>query len=446
VGNGAKTAEAIGYRQILNRAWPIILANSAVPLLGLVDTAVIGNTGSAVELGAIALGSLVFNFIYWSFGFLRMGTTGFVAQSDGRDDHLEVRAAFARALLLACGIGVLLVLFRWPITVISMQLLGGGEAVESVGETYLLLRIFGAPATLAMFVMLGVLVGLGESGALLRVQLVLNGINIALDLYFAGVLKMGARGIAIGTAIAEWIAVGYAALTVLYLLRTHQAPGEPFWDADRIFQRHAFLQTLRANSDIMIRSLFLLFSFGWFTDRSARFGDTVLAANHILLQFVTFCAFFLDGFAFVTEALAGNAIGKGERNRFVQVVARSTLLAGITAICLSGILLLFHPALISFLTTIPEVRELCERYVGYAVVYIAVSFAAFQFDGIFIGTSQTKQMRDASIVSTLVFLAAGFVLTAHWGNDGLWSAFIVFLVTRAVTLLRHYPGLVKGIA
>ncbi|MGQ9426830.1 MATE family efflux transporter [Gilvimarinus sp. F26214L] len=206
-------------RGILAKAWPIILANAAVPTLGLVDTAVIGNFGSAAQLGAIALGAVIFSFVYWSFGFLRMGTTGFVAQAAGARQEPEVRATLGRALLVALAIGSVLTSLQWPLAEVAFLLLDASAEVESVAADYFRIRIWGAPATLATFAIVGTLIGLGKSRTLLSVQLILNGLNIVLDIYFAGVLGMGAQGIALGTVIAEWISCILALAILLAILR-----------------------------------------------------------------------------------------------------------------------------------------------------------------------------------------------------------------------------------
>lgn len=428
-------------RRILRLAWPIVLANCAVPLLGLVDTAVIGNTGSVQGLGAIALGTLVFSFVYWTFGFLRMGTTGFTAQAAGAGDEPEVRASVARALLTAGALGMAIILLQVPIARMATALLSASAEIERVTGAYILIRAWGAPATLAIFAVSGLLIGLGRSRGLLAVHLVLNGLNIALDLLFAGVLGWGVRGIALGTAIAEWVTLGFALLLVSRLLRRRHRDDEAFWPLPRIRDRARLISTLRANADIMIRTLFLLSGFAWFTNQGARYGDTLLATNHILLQLIAFSAFFLDGFAFVTESLVGGAVGTGGRAAFDRAVRRSTELAAATAVLLAGSIALFGDAAIALLTDLPATRDAASTYLPFAAVYVALSFPAFQLDGVFIGATRTRDMRNASILSVAVFLVAWWPLATAYGNRGLWASFIVYVVARAVALLRRLPAL-----
>jgi multidrug resistance protein, MATE family len=422
-----------------------VLANAAVPLLGIADTAVIGNTGSVESLGAIALGALVFNFVYWSFGFLRMGTTGFTAQASGAGDTAEVRATLGRALLLAGGIGVALVVLQRPIVLVALWLLGATPDVEALTRTYFDARIWGAPATLGTFAVLGCFVGLGRTRHLLVIQIVLNGLNIGLDILFAGVLGWGVRGIAVGTAIAEWTTLALALMLALRVLRAERVDDEPFWPRDRIVDRAKALRTLGANADIMVRTLFLLMGFAWFVNQGALFGDEVLAANHVLLQLVSLSAYLLDGYAHATEIHVGRAVGAGLREAFDQAVRAATELAAATAVALSGAVLVAGPWAIRLLTDLPAVRELAGSFLPHAALYVAVSFAAFQLDGIFIGATGTRQMRNASVLSFVAFIGVSLLLTPTWGNTGLWWSFVLYVVARAVALGAWYPGLRRSV-
>jgi MATE family multidrug resistance protein len=430
---------------VLRLAWPIILANAAVPLLGLVDTAVIGNFGRVTDLGAIAFGAVIFSFVYWGFGFLRMGTTGFIAQATGARDEPEVRAILGRALLLAGALGLSLIVLQWPIISTALWLLDGSSAVETTAAAYFAIRIWGAPATLGMFALMGALIGLGRTRALLLVQLLLNGLNILLDIWFAGVLGWGAEGIALGTAIAEWISFLFAAGLLLRILRARHADGRAFLSRQRLLNRARFRRMLAANSDIMIRTLLLVFGFAWFIRQSAQFGDDVLAANHILLQLVSFAAFFLDGYAFVAEAIVGESVGARDQQRFDLAVRRSTELAGVTAILLMLLILAGGTRAIALLTPVEPVRTAAAASLPLAAAYVFCSFAAFQLDGIFIGATRTRAMRDASILALTVFLLAWWPLTRLAGIQGLWLAFVLYVCARAAALGSYYPALRRSI-
>lgn len=431
-------------RHILEQAWPIILANSAVPLLGLADTFVIGNYGNVTQLGAIALGALIFNFLYWSFGFLRMSTTGFVAQAAGAGDETEMRATLARALLIAAVLGLLMIALQWPLKLVAVNAFQASSDVENIAADYFSIRIWGAPAILSLYAIMGALIGLGRSKDLLALQLLLNGLNIILDILFAAVLGWGAQGIALGTAIAEWTTLAVAVVLMLRLLRARQKEGSIFWSWSRIFEGKKLQRTLSVNSDILIRTLLLLFAFAWFINQSAIFGDAVLGANHILLQVVSFSAFFLDGFAFVAEAFVGAALGAKNAAHLKRAIKHSTELAAFTAIVLALIILAGGSVIVATLTDIVTVRAAAETALPWAALYVLCSFAAFQLDGVFIGATRTSQMRNAAIMSTAVFLFSCFALSAY-GNHGLWAAFVIYVLARAGALLVYYPGLVNEI-
>lgn len=418
-----------------------MLANSAVPLLGLVDTAVIGNTGTVQGLGAIALGAIIFNFAYWSFGFLRMGTTGFTAQASGAGDEPEVRATLVRSLLLAAAIGLLLVALQRPIIDVALRLLGATPEVETLTRDYFGVRIWGAPASLGTFALLGTFVGLGHTGLLLRTQLVLNGLNIVLDVLFAGVLGWGVRGIALGTAIAEWTTLLMALALAYRLVRERHVDGEQLWPWNRVMDAAKARKTLGANADIMVRTLALLSGFAWFTSQGARFGDTMLAANHVLLQLVSASAYLLDGYAHATEVLVGRAVGSRTRAAFDRAVRSASELAGASAILLTVVVAAAGPWVIARMTAHEAVRVAASAYIPYAAAYVLLSFVAFQLDGVFIGATRTRDMRNAGLVSLAVFLGASWVLIPVMANTGLWIAFVVYVVARGVTLLARVPAL-----
>ncbi|MDB2377881.1 MATE family efflux transporter [Luminiphilus sp.] len=436
----------LSYRHLLSMAWPFIVANASVPLLGIVDTAVIGNTGSVVDLGAIALGALIFSFVYWSFGFLRMGTTGFIARADGAGDKTEVRAIFGRSCLIAVAVGLLLLILQWPIGLLSFQLLSGDESVEVVAQSYFYTRIWGAPATLMIFVIMGVWIGLGQARELLKLQLFLNGLNMVLDILAAGVLGLGAVGIAGGTVVAEVITCGLGFYRLKrFLVESHAVAPEwrMFWPTKRLRQYSQLLALLSANTDIMVRTLLLVFAFSFFTNEAAKFGVVALAATHIVLQIMAFTAFFLDGFAYVAESLSGRSYGAKDKATFSRVLRRTTQLAALAAIGLSGLVVLTGEALISALTNLEEVVALSTTLLPVCAAYVLASFPAFQLDGLFIGTSRTREMRNASLGSTVVFLCAIAWLGSYFGLMGLWWAMVVFVLVRAVSLWLYFPAVMK---
>lgn len=435
-----------GHYGIFQLAWPIMLSNSSTPLLGLADTAVIGRSGSAAALGAIALGAMLFNLLYWSFGFLRMGTTGFTARASGAGDEAEVRAAIMRAVVLASVLGGVLLLLQWPLIQLALTLFGASDEVEALTGQYFQLRIWGAPAALAIYALMGLFIGLGHTRLILTVQLTLNGLNIVLDVLLAGVWGWGVSGIAAGTAIAEWVTLLLAAWLALRLLRQRHGDNEPFLVWKRMLDRSGFVETLAANRDIMLRTLLMLFAFAWFTNQGAVFGDVTLAANHILLQFISFSAFFLDGYAHAVEPLVGRAAGAGRVIDLQWAARRSTHLAAATAVVLATAIIFLGDGIIAMLTAIEAVRAQAMLYLPLAALYVLLSFAAFQLDGIFIGTGRSRAMRNASFLSVAGFLALAALLSPVFGNAGLWAAFIGYVILRAITLAAYYPGLLRSVA
>jgi MATE family multidrug resistance protein len=430
---------------ILRLAWPIILANAAEPLLGLSDTAVIGNVGTTAELGAIGLGALVLNFVFWTFGFLRMATTGFTAQAVGAGDEAEVRATLARSLLFALGIGAALLVLQWPIGALAIGALSGSAEVELLARRYFEIRIWGAPAVLGTFALMGCFIGLGQTRLLLAVQLLLNGLNVALDVWFAGVLGWGVEGIALGTVIAEWLALGMGGLLAWTALSARHADAAPFWTWASVWESRRVARALVAQLDIMLRTLYMLLGLGWFMDRSAQLGDVTLAANHVLLQLIGFSAFVLDGFAFVAESQVGAALGAHSRRAFRHAVVRTSELAALAAALLALAIWGLGELAARALTDLEPVRALVAKCMPLSALYVLVGVAAFQLDGVFIGATRTREMRNASAVSVAVFLGMSALLTRWYGNTGLWVAFIAYVITRALSLGRYYPRLERSV-
>lgn len=433
-----------GWRRILALAWPIVLANCAAPLLGLVDTAVIGHAGMVHELGAIALGALIFSFVFWAFGFLRMGTTGFAARAVGCGDSAEARAVAIRGLTLAAALGLLLLLLQVPMLWLALSVFEASPAVEAAAHSYVSIRIWSAPATLAAYVISGWLIGVGRSADVLRIQLLLNALNMLLDVGFVALLGWGVQGIAAGTLIAEWLALAYAVAVVRKQLLARHTDKDVFLAWTRVFEPSALLAFFSANRDLMIRTVLMLLAFAAFTNAGARFGDSVLAANHVLLQLISFSAFFLDGFAFAAEGLIGQAIGARRRDVFVAAVRHSSRLSALTAMMIAAVVYLAGPQLVGVLTDLPAVRQQAVQMLPWAALYIALSFAAFQLDGIFVGASHSAAMRDASLLSVLGFALCYLAFGADREPHLLWLAFVAYVVLRALTLLLRYPGLYRA--
>ncbi len=422
-------------------AGPIILSNLSTPMLGAVDTAVMGHLPDAAYIGGVAIGAIIFNFLYWGFGFLRMGTTGFTAQAFGAGDAGELRAALVRPVLLALALGAGIILLQIPIGLLAFRLIDASAEVERLAGSYFAIRVWSAPGALVNYALIGWLLGVQRAGAVLFLQVALNGVNIVLDLVFVIGLGWGIEGVALASLIAE---VTAAALGLAIVARVLRGTGGD-WDWRRIMLRSRLVALFRANLDILIRTLCLIFAFAYLTARGAAMGDVVLAGNAILLQLQQFTAYGLDGFAHAAEILAGSAYGARDRGSFRRAVRVSSLWALGLAALMAGTYLLAGRGIIGLFTDIDEVRAAAELYLPWLIVSPLVSIWGFQLDGIFIGTTRTAEMRNAMIASLAIYLLACWILIPPLGNHGLWLAFTVFMAARAVTLGVFYPRLERSL-
>jgi MATE family multidrug resistance protein len=435
------TTNAGWYRRVWAVAWPIMLSNVSVPLVGIVDTAVVGHLPNPTFIGAVALGAVVFSFVYWGFGFLRMGTTGLVAQDFGARDFEELRATLARALLLAGVLGLAVLILRNPASEVAFWALEGGAVVEGYAKDYYDVRVFGAPATLINYALLGFVIGVQNTRAALALMLVLNLTNVFLDVVFVMGFGWGVEGVAAASLISEYAATVFGVLLVRRILR--QMGGR--WQSYRLFNRSRMKTLLGVNVNIFLRTLCLLLAFFHFTSTGARLGDVILAANAVLMHFQTFMAYSLDGFAHAAEALVGSAYGAKDRRAFTSAVRASTICAVVVAIGYCAVYGLFGSSIVALITGIADVRRTADEFLPWLVLTPIVSVWSFMLDGIFIGTTRTVAMRNAMFVSLLVFLGAVWLFLPLWGNHGLWAALIVLMMVRAVTLGFWYPRILRDL-
>ena len=429
------------HRRVWRLAFPIILSNISVPLLGAVDTAVVGHLSAPYYLGAVAVGAMIFNFIYWGFGFLRMGTTGLTAQAQGANQPDEVRDTLARAMLIAVALAALLLVSQSGMALAAFAIVEASAEVERFGRVYFDIRILGAPAALVNYVFLGWFLGMQNARAALILQLWMNGLNIALDILFVMGFGWDVAGVALATVIAEYAA---ALLAFWLCARMLKDLGGRF-SKDRILARRALYRMLSLNMDIFIRTVGLVFAFASFTAQGARMGDVMLAANAVLLNFVMFTAHGLDGFAHAIQALAGGAIGARDRSAFHGAVRVSTLWASIVAVGLTTVFGLFGLDIVNLLTGITEVRLTAMEFLPWVVIFPLVSVWAFQLDGIFVAATRGAAMRNAMLLSVAVYVAACWWLLPLWQNHGLWLGFTLFMAARGVTLAVRYPTLVRSV-
>ena len=426
----------VTHRRILKIALPIIFANSTVPLLGAVDTFVVGQIPSPIPIGAVAIGSLIISVLYSFFGFLRMGTTGLTSQARGACDQVEVAVILTRVLIAGFIAGGIILVSQAILFFAAFTLSPASAEVEELARSYLKIRVLTAPAAITLFGINGWLVAQERTNQVLFLQLTMNGVNIVLDLVFVLSFGWGVEGVAIATCIAEatglFIGLFICRKTLLSVVARS-------WIA--VFERTKLLRMFTVNRDILFRTLMLDTILISFTFIAARFGDVQLAANQVLLQFLMIASFFLDGFAFAVEALVGQAIGGNKRSK----LCKSAIMCGQWGMGLSALLLvifvIFGPNIIFLITKSPEVQAEALRYLPYLIAAPVFGLAAFIFDGIYLGATETAVMRNMMAVSLAIYLASIALLVPIFGNHGLWSSLLISFVARGATLAIKYPAL-----
>lgn len=423
------------HRETWRLAWPIIISNSSVPLLGAVDTAVVGHLPEPHYIGAVAIGALIFSFLYWGFGFLRMGTTGFVAQASGKGDATEVRSVLARALIISAVIAAGVLIIQPVVLWLALLMIDGSSLVEGGAADYFYVRIWGAPAVLANYALMGFFIGIRNTKAALTVQIFMNGLNIILDLIFVIGFGWDVIGVAAATAISETLAL----ILGLFLVRRELLRLGGVWQRSAILSLAKMTRLLAVNFDIFIRTILLIFAFAYFTAQAAKEGDVTLAAVAVLMNFIHFMAFGLDGFAFAAEGMIGTAIGAKRPDKLREIVYVTGFWALIVACLYALVYLIFGPAIIDLLTGIDEVRARATEFLPWLIFMPLVAIWSYQIDGIFIGAVQSKEMRNGMIISFIAYMAAMHIFGELWGTQGLWGALVVFFVVRAVTLAVVYP-------
>lgn len=436
----AEAARPVTHGRVLKIAIPIVISNATVPILGAVDTGVVGQLGEAAPIGAVGLGAIILTGLYWVFGFLRMGTTGLTSQAQGAGQAGEVAALLTRALMIGLAGGVTVIALQLPLFAGAFHVAPASDEVEGMARAYMAIRVWSAPAMIALYGVTGWLIAQERTRAVLAIQVLMNGLNVGLDLWFVLGLGLGVEGVARATVIAEW---GGLALGLWFCRAAFFVPAWRDWP--RVFDPARLRNMASVNGDILLRSLMLQAIFVSFLFLGAGFGDVTLAANQVLMQFLNITAYALDGFAFAAEAIVGQAYGA----RALLVLRRGALLSSLwgLVICL-GIAAgygLVGGALIDLMTTAPEVREEARRFLPYAVFAPVLGLAPFMLDGIFIGATRSRDMRNMMALSLAVYAAAVLALMPVLGNHGLWASLLISFVARGVTLGLRYPALERGV-
>ena len=424
------------HKRVLGVAIPIVLANATIPILGAVDTGVVGQMGLAAPIGAVGIGAIIISAIYWLFGFLRMGTTGLTAQAIGSNDHSETSALLVRGIIIGIVAGLILILIQIPLFSAALGIAPASQEVEGLANEYLKIRVFSAPAAIAIFGITGWLIAKERTKAVLFLMLLVNSVNITLDFIFVLKLGWGVEGVAFATFIAEWLGLFYG----LWLAREGFING--YWkNWVQIFDRTRLVQMARVNSDILIRSVLLEIGFVSFLFLGSSFDDATLAANQVLIQFLNITAYAMDGFAFAAEALVGQALGSRNRLLFRRSAVMTSQWGFGSVVVMAIAFYVFGSSIINVMTTAEDVRLVSYEYLPWMVLAPLVGAAAWMLDGIFIGATRTADMRNMMFISFCVYLIALAFLLPKYDNHGLWASLIIFSIARGVTLGYKYPKL-----
>jgi multidrug resistance protein, MATE family len=425
-------------QRIWRLAGPVILSNATTPLLGAVDTGVVGRLSDPALIGGVALGAVLFAFIFWGFGFLRMGTTGFTAQAWGAGDSAELRGAFLRALAFALAIGLALIIFQAPIRLCALALVQGSPAVKLFAEIYFDVRIWSAPAALANFAVLGWLLGTRRTATALALQILINGLNIALAIALGLKLGWGIRGVAGATLISEFVSAGLGVSLVLAKIPRVPTP--------HLLARERMIRVLTVNLNIMLRTLCIETAFVVFTFAGARLGEIPLAANAILMNLLTIMAYGLDGFAMAAEILVGSAIGARDRSAFRAAVKDSSVWAAGVAVVAGIFFLVAGGSIIDLFTIHEPVRAAAREYLPWLALAPIVAVWCYQLDGVYIGATRTVEMRNGLLLALAGNLLVLWQALPNMGNHALWLALMVFFILRAVPLALWLPRIDRSLA
>jgi len=427
-------------RKILNLAIPNIISNITIPLLGIVDLAIMGHLGSEIYIGAIALGGMIFNFIYWGFSFLRMGTSGFTAQAYGAGDKNEMITILSRAMLVALFGSILIILLQNPISFLSFLMINGSPEIEQLAAEYFHIRIWAAPATLGLYALTGWFLGMQNARIPMVIAIVINILNLIFNLIFVYGLGMRADGVALGTLISQYIGLIMALIFFFKYFKKLAV----FWSYADLMVWEPIKRFFMVNKDIFIRTICLIFTFSFFTARSASENDTILAVNTLLLQFLLFFSYLIDGFAYAAEALVGKYVGAKEPENLKKAIRSLFKWGLVVSIPFTMIYALGGDYILYLLTDNEKLILLSHEYMFWIILVPVITFPAFIWDGIYIGATAAVEMRNALLVATIfIFIPAYFIATPILGNHGLWLALMLFMVSRGILLTMYSKRIIR---
>jgi multidrug resistance protein, MATE family len=438
--NLRKYSGKFSKKQIILLSIPVFFSNLAIPLVGLVDTGLMGNLGETKYLAATSIATSVMTMVIWSFGFLRMGTVGIVAQSYARGDYREIVKTLLRNFLFAmCAALIIILLMPLIYNSIKFFFHTSGE-VHNLIRTYLSVRIFSVPAELLSYILVGFYLGIQKTKISSSLIILLSILNIVFSSLLVLSYDLGVFGVALGTLIASYITViGYISYTYYFIIKKFKVIPK----FERLIVKSKILKLFNINLDIFIRTIFLTFSFLWITYQGSKLGEDYLAVNTILIQFIILAAFFLDAYAFSTESIVGFAIGRKNKIAFLTVVKNSIQISLFTSCIISLIYLIFFKQIINIITDIDILRFITYKHIIWIIIIPPIASFCYQLDGIFIGASQTKELRNAMIFSVSIFIIISIYLTQYFDNHGLWLSLLIFMILRAVTLQFYFKKIMN---
>ena len=435
-----KSSSKFSKKQIFLLSIPVFFSNIAIPLVGMVDTGLMGNLGETKYLAATSVATSVMTMIIWSFGFLRMGTVGIVAQAFGRSDYREIVKTLLRNFVIALIVAFIILIFIPLIKSAINHFFSTSNDTEVLINTYLNVRVFSVPAELVIYILIGFYLGIQKTKISSLLIIIMSILNIVFSSLLVLSFNLNVFGVALGTLIASYITVTiFLIFTYNYIIKKFKVIPK----FDNLIIRSKLFKLFNINLDIFIRTLFLTFSFLWITYLGSKIGEDYLAVNTILLQFIILAAFFLDAYAFSTEGVVGFAIGRRNEKSFLTVVKNSMQLSFITAVIISLFYLIFFKEIIYIITDIEILRFISFQHILWVIIIPPVACFCYQLDGIFIGASQTKEIRNAMIVSVLGYIGVSILLTRYLGNHGIWFSLLLFMMFRAATLQFYFKNILK---
>ena len=427
-------------KQIILLSIPVFFSNLAIPLVGMVDTGLMGNLGETKYLAATSIATTVMTMIIWSFGFLRMGTVGIVSQALGRGDYNEIVKTLLRNFIIAMGIA-LIIIFLKPLIYVSIgYFFKTSLETQNLINTYLNVRVFSVPAELIIYILVGFYLGIQKTKISSLLITILSVLNIVFSSILVLSYNLNVFGVALGTLLSSYITVIiFSLFTYNYIIKKFKIIPK----FERLIIKSKILKLFNINFDIFIRNLFLTFSFLWVTYLSSKLGEDYLAVNTILMQFIIFASFFLDAYAFSTEGIVGFTIGRKNKLSFLSAVKNSIQISFYTALIIAVLYLLFFKEIINIMTDIEILRFISYQHFVWIIIIPPVAAFCYQLDGIFVGASQTKEIRNAMIISVIGFISASIYLTDHFENHGLWFSLMFFMILRALTLNIYFNKILR---